>query len=185
VIPESGRAYGAELTLRDATTGALDWWVSYVWSKAEDMVDGDWVPRTWDQRHALTANIEWRGDKWTFSAVGRYHSGWPRTPLNVNLVFDSAGNVIGVETDLSARNSAEFDDYSRLDIRASRRVELNRGSFEYYFELFNVFDAGNQCCTSNHTLILGQGASVAPEFDEFLPRFPSFGFIWRFGPGAE
>lgn len=185
VIPESGRAYGAELTLRDAASGGLDWWVSYAWSKAEDKIDADWEPRTWDQRHALTANIEWRSDKWTFSAVGRYHSGWPRTPLNVNLVFDGAGNVVGIEADLSARNSTEFDDYSRLDIRASRRVELERGSFEYYFELFNVFDTGNQCCTSSHTLTLGQGASVAPEFDEFLPRFPSFGFIWRFGPGAE
>ena len=185
VDPESGRAYGAELTLRQRSGEKLDWWASYTWSRATDRIDGDDIPRSWDQRNALTANVVWRPGKWTLSAVGRYHSGWPRTPLIASPVRDDNGSVVGLQVDLSQRNTLDFDDYWRLDLRASRRVPLQRGSFEYYFELFNVFDATNQCCTSNHELRIQPEVSVSPTFDEFLPRFPSFGFIWRFGPGAE
>lgn len=185
VDPESGRAYGAELTVRQRSGENLDWWASYTWSRATDRIDGENNPRSWDQRNALTANLVWRLGKWTFSAVGRYHSGWPRTPLLASPVLDDNGGVVGLQVDLSQRNTLSFDDYWRLDLRASRRVPLRRGSFEYYFELFNVFDATNQCCTPNHELRFQPVVTVSPTFDEFLPRFPSFGFVWRFGPGTE
>lgn len=185
IDPETGRAYGAELTVRERGGEKLDWWASYTWSRVTDRIDGNDIPRSWDQRHALTANLVWRLGKWTFSAVGRYHSGWPRTPLVASPVLDNNGSIVGLEVDLSQRNTLSFDDYRRLDLRASRRVPLRRGSFEYYFELFNVFDATNQCCTSNHELRIQPVVTVSPTFDEFLPRFPSFGFVWRFGPGAE
>lgn len=184
VDPLSGEAYGAELTLRGNNGDSLDWWLNYTWSKVEDTINDVKVPRSWDQRNALTANVMWRGEKWRLSLIARYHSGWPRTPLLVDPVIDNNNNVVGVVPDLSHRNSETFDDYSRVDFRISRAVPLQRGSFEYYFEIFNVFDQSNQCCTSDHTLSIGQGISVSPEFDEFLPFFPSFGFIWRFGPGA-
>jgi hypothetical protein len=185
VDPQSGEAYGAELTLRNRAAGPLDWWLNYTWSKVEDNIDGAMVPRSWDQRHAVTANLAWRGDRWTISVVGRYHSGWPRTPLLVEPVIDDNDNVVGIIPDLSQRNQATFKDYSRVDFRVSRIVPLSRGSFEFYFEVFNVFDTQNQCCTSNHTLSLGQGIAVSPQFDDYLPLFPSFGFVWRFGRGAD
>ena len=77
--------------------------------------------------------------------VGRFHSGWPRTPLLVDPIIDANDNIVGVIPDLSQRNSADFDDYSRVDFRVSRLVPLQRGSFEYYFEIFNIFDTQNQC----------------------------------------
>lgn len=185
IDPSSGEAYGVELTLRNRNVGALDWWINYTWSKVEDTIDGVTVPRSWDQRNAFTANVAWRGDRWRVSVIGRYHSGWPRTPLLVDPIIDANNNIVGAVVDLTERNSVDFDDYSRVDFRVSRLVPLERGSFEYYFEVFNVFDTTNQCCTTNHSISVGQGISVSPEFDEFLPRFPSFGFVWRFGPGAD
>lgn len=185
VNPSAGEAYGAEITLRSAASDSLDWWLNYTWSQVEDTINGVDVARSWDQRHAVTANLSWRGERWSISLIGRYHSGWPRTPLLVDAIVDGNDNIVGVTANLSRRNSAEFDDYSRLDLRVSRRVALSRGSFEYYFEVFNLLDSSNQCCTSNHQLSIGQGLTVSPEFDEFLPFFPSFGFVWRFGPGAD
>jgi len=185
VDPDTGRAYGAELTVRERSGEKLDWWASYSWSRATDRIDGNDIPRSWDQRHALTANLVWHLGKWTLSAVGRYHSGWPRTPLVASPVLDVNGSVVGLQVDLGQRNTLSYNDYRRLDLRASRRVPLERGSFEYYFELFNVFDTTNQCCTPNHELRIQPVVSVSPTFDEFLPRFPSFGFVWRFGPGAD
>ena len=144
VDPQSGRAYGAEVTLMSRDESSVDWWVNYTWSKAEDIVNDVEVPRTWDQRHAVTANLTWTGEKWSASATARYHSGWPRTPLIATGIFDANGNLVGVDSDLTQRNVDRFDDYVRLDLRLSRYVPLTRGSFEYYFELYNVFDTDNQ-----------------------------------------
>ena len=185
IEPTDGQAYGAEVTLKSSGNDHFDWWVNYTWSKVYDNFDGPRIPRNWDQRNAVTANLTWRGERWRLSVIGRFHSGWPRTPLLVDPIVDANGNIIGIVSDLSQRNSDQFDDYSRLDLRLSRFVPLRRGSFEYYFEVFNVLDSENQCCTSNHRLSFNQGIAAAPEFDEFLPFFPSFGFVWRFGPGAE
>ena len=184
IAPESTSAYGAEFTLRSSRETSLDWWFSYTWSKAIDKINGESVYRNWDQRHAVTASLTWHGEKWTFSAVGRYHSGWPRTPLIVSPVFDPSGNIVGIDADLSQWNSERFDSYTRVDLRASRKVELSRGSLEYYFEIFNLFDAQNTCCTSNHHLSFDPSLSVSPEFEDYVPLFPSFGFVWKFGPGS-
>jgi hypothetical protein len=184
IAPESADAYGAEFTLRSSGDNSLDWWISYTWSKAIDKINGESIYRSWDQRHSAIASITWHGEKWTLSAVGRYHSGWPRTPLYVSPLLDPDGNVIGIDADLSQWNSTRFDSYSRVDVRASRKVSLSRGSFEYYFEVFNLFNAQNTCCTSNHRLTISPSPSVSPVFEEYLPMFPSFGFVWKFGPGA-
>ena len=93
--------------------------------------------------------------------------------------------LIGIDSDLTQRNVDHYEDYSRFDIRLSRTVPLERGSFEYYFEVFNVFDSGNECCTAKHTLTFGSTVSATPEIDHFIPLFPSFGFVWTFGPGAN
>lgn len=185
VQADSARAYGLELTVRNRRPKGLDWWINYTWSKVEDTIAGVKVPRSWDQENALTANLTWRGDRWTISAIGRYHSGWPRTPLLVLPILDNAGNIIAIDSDLSQRNDVRYDDYSRLDIRLSRRIDLARGSFEYYFELFNVFNSNNECCTDHHELTIAPTVSATPTIDNYMPLFPSFGFVWTFGPGAR
>ena len=157
--------------------------MSYTWSKAEDEIEGVDVPRSWDQRHAATASLTWQGERWSFSAVGRYRSGWPRTPLSVGPILDSGGLLVGIDTDLSQRNSERYDDYSRLDLRLARRVPTRRGEFELFLEVFNVFDASNDCCVMDHDLILTPTVSATPSIDSYLPFFPSFGFAWTFGPG--
>lgn len=184
VRPSSARAYGIEASLQQRKGRNVDWWLSYSWSNVHDVVDGVDVPRNWDQRHAVTAGLTWRSDKWRATAIGRYRSGWPRTPFVPVPVFDPEGNLVGIEPDLSGRNSARFDDYSRVDVRVARDFRVRRGELTVYLEVFNIFDAQNPCCTSNHILDLAQGVSVSPVVDDYLPRFPSFGFLWRFGQGV-
>ena len=184
VQPDSARAYGVEASLQQRESDSVDWWFSYSWSNIHDVIDGADVPRDWDQRHAVTAGITWRGDKWRATAIGRYRSGWPRTPLVPVPITDPQGNLIGVEPDLSGRNSARFDSYSRVDVRLARNFDVRRGELTVYLEIFNLFDARNPCCTSNYILNLGEGVSVSPIVDDYLPRFPSFGFLWRFGQGV-
>ncbi|NNE05585.1 MAG: TonB-dependent receptor plug domain-containing protein [Xanthomonadales bacterium] len=185
VEPERAEAKGVELTLRNRDAGRFNWWLSYTWSQAEDIIEGIAVPRSWDQRHALTGNLSWQGDKWLISLVGRYRSGWPRTPLLLSSIVDTGGAIVEIDTDLSQRNRSNYDDYMRFDVRFSRTVKLDRGSFQYYFEIFNLFNTSNECCVPDHDLSLNPVISVQPNIDDFLPFFPSFGFVWTFGPGSN
>jgi hypothetical protein len=184
IDPMGAEARGAEITLRDRQAGSFDWWLSYTWSKAEDIIEGERVPRSWDQRHAATGSLTWRGQYWTLSLVGRYHSGWPQTPLLVTPVFDDDGSIIAIDGDLSQRNQENYDDYFRFDLRLSRMFDLDHGSFQFYVEIFNLLNTENQCCVSGYNLNFAPSVTVAPVFDEYVPFFPSFGFVWTFGPGA-
>jgi len=185
IEPDSAESRGVELTLRNRQTKGFDWWLNYTWSKAEDEINGVTVARSWDQRHAFTANLAWRGDRWSLSAVGGYHSGRPRTNLLVSPVLDGAGDVVGIDTDLSQRNSGRYDGYSRVDVRLSRNVELPRSNFQFYFEIFNLFNTTNECCVPGHNLALGSTVVASPVYDDYLPFFPSFGFVWTFGSGFD
>ncbi len=182
---ESARSRGAELTLHKRQSAAMDWWLNYTWSETEDVINGVSVARSWDQRHALTANLIWRGKKWSLSMLARYHSGWPRTPLVVTPNFDNAGHFIGADSDLLQRNSQKFEDYSRVDLRLSRTVTLAKSGLEFYLEIFNLFDTKNQCCTPDHEVQVSPSFAASPNFDDYLPFFPSFGFVWTFGPGVN
>ncbi|MFT5138392.1 MAG: hypothetical protein ACI9H8_002401 [Lysobacterales bacterium] len=166
-------------------TDEFDWWLNYTWSKAEDVIDGVPVLRSWDQRHALTGNVTWRRDKWMLSLVGRYHSSWPQTPLLVTSILDANGSLIGLDTDLSQRNQQNFYDYFWIDARLSRTVDLEKGSFEFYFDIFNLLNTENQCCVAGFNVAFGPTLTVQLNVDEFLPIFPSFGFVWTFGSGTH
>ncbi len=185
IEPEGADTRGFEITLRNRKARGLDWWLNYTWSKAEDQIDGVSVARSWDQRNALTANLAWRGERWNLSAIGRYHSGRPRTTLLVSPILDGAGDIIGVDTDLSLRNDSRFDDYTRVDLRLSRTIDLPQSRFQFYLEVFNVFNTTNECCVPGHNLAIGSNVVASPVIDNYLPFFPSFGFVWTFGPGID
>ncbi|MCW8925728.1 MAG: TonB-dependent receptor, partial [Xanthomonadales bacterium] len=184
VEPMSAKSEGVEITLRDRGRDHFDWWLNYTWSRAVDVIGGVEVRRSWDQRHALTGNLSWHGEKWVLNLVGRYHSGWPLTPLLVTPVLDADGALVGLNGDLSQRNQTNYEDYFRVDVRLSRTVGLDSGSFQFYLEIFNLFDTENQCCVAGHNLTVQPTVSVSPNFDAYMPFFPSFGFVWTFGRGA-
>ena len=60
---------------------------------------------------------------------------------------------------------------------------MRHGSFEWYVDIFNVFDNENQCCVPDYDVEFGPTVNVLPNIDDYLPLFPSFGLVWRFGPG--
>ncbi len=181
---DRANARGLEMTLRNRGNDSVDWWLNYSLSSADDEADGVKIPRSWDQENSLTGSVVWHGNYWTFSAVARYRSGWPRTNLVTTPIFDDAGNVIGFDSDFSSRNQKRYKDYSRLDVRLSRAVPLRRSEFTYYFEILNVLNTKNECCVPDFVLDDGAVVSVSPNINDFLPFFPSFGFVWTFGPGA-
>ena len=102
----------------------------------------------------------------------------------VTPILDAGGALVGIDSDLSQRNQTRYDDYFRIDMRLSRTVDLHRGSFQFYVEIFNLLNTSNECCVSGHDLTVGPPLTAAPSYDVYLPFFPSFGFVWTFGPGV-
>ena len=55
-----GRARGVELTVRHHVALGLDWSANYAWARTTDMVEGQQVPRTYDQEHTAYVDASYR-----------------------------------------------------------------------------------------------------------------------------
>ena len=176
VDASSAEARGLELGMRYRSNTKLSWWASYALTRAEDEVDGQDVARNWDERHAINLVANWHGDRWNFNVATGWHSGWPRTNPMLGSVETPAGPQIGVVP--GERNADNYDDYSRVDIRVSRDVQLKRGEFTYYFEAYNLFDTKNTCCVDDIDIVSGPVLRLDEE--DWGGVLPSFGFTWTF-----
>jgi len=86
VAPEEARLRGIELMVRGPSDRRFFWWVSYTLSEAMDRIDGEEVPRSWDQTHAGRFLIGYRReDRWSISFTGSVHTGWPTTPVTAEV----------------------------------------------------------------------------------------------------
>jgi outer membrane receptor protein involved in Fe transport len=159
---------------------SLLWWLSYTWSVIEDSTDEGTVKRSWDQSHTVKAGINWDWNKWSFSAAGSVHTGWPRTELMVETISnpDGSSELIASTT---PRNALRHSVFHSVDARASRRFDVSRGELMVFLEITNIYNRQNPCCTKyrlqtdsggNQTLNANQG--------NWLPIIPSLGVSWRF-----
>ena len=76
------------------------------------------------------------------------------------------------------RNADNYDDYTRVDIRVSRDIQLKRSEFRYYFEASNLFNTRNICCIDDFEILSGPVLQL--QEDDWGGFLPSFGFIWTF-----
>ncbi len=176
VDADSADARGIEVSLKRRATEGFSWWASYTYSKVEELIDGVDVPREWDQPHALNVVLNWQGARWNFSVASAWRTGWPRTEAELGVVDTPGGPQPGVVP--GVRNASRYDDYFRVDTRVSRNVDLARGTFTYFFEIYNLFDTVNPCCIDEQGLL--PGPSLRLDEGTWIPRMPSFGFTWTF-----
>jgi outer membrane receptor protein involved in Fe transport len=177
VAPERGRSRGLEL-LFERRRKRLDWWFSYALSKAEDRIDGAWVPRSWDQRHAVSYSFNLRPSAhWNLNLAGVHRSGWPTT--DVVLVTDPGATFPRLEP--GPRNSDTRPAYHRFDLRASRSFVVPHGEIKLFLEVTNIFDHDNQRSVSDFEISrTPDGFAVEREVETWFPRLPSFGVTWTF-----
>jgi outer membrane receptor protein involved in Fe transport len=176
VDADSADARGIEVSLKRRAADGFSWWANYTYAKVDERIDGIDVPREWDQPHALNVVLNWEGARWNFNVASAWRSGWPRTQPSIGLVATAGGPLPGIVP--GARNAARYDVYQRVDARVSRDVDLKRGTFTYFFEIYNLFDTANPCCLDEQELLPGPILRLNEE--NWLPRMPSFGFTWTF-----
>jgi hypothetical protein len=178
---DSALARGVELSVTggDANQGLL-WWASYAWSEVEDRVDGEYVKRSWDQTHTAKAGLNWNWGRWNFSTAGIVRSGWPRTELLTETVINLDGSQ-QLSAAPSPRNNSRYRVFQSLDARVSRTFNVSKGELTAFFEVTNLFNRANPCCTRFSLQTDDNGESfVLSTQGNWLPIVPSLGFVWRF-----
>ena len=179
IAPSEARAHGVELSISRAGQ-ELSWWASYSLAEVTDTVDGIEVPRSWDQRHAVQAGLDWRVNNWNLSIAGHIRSGWPTTSLALE---ESTGP--GGETQLTAvpgpRNAERISNFSSIDARVSRTFDVGSGTFMVFAEVSNLFDRKNICCFDYDLETDDNGDEYLDKSeDTWLPILPAIGFLWEF-----
>jgi outer membrane receptor protein involved in Fe transport len=127
VQAEKGRAQGIELFARSAPGARIGWSLGYALSKAEEVVEGEWVPRPFDQRHALNLNAAFHpSPRWTLSLGWTYHSPWPFTEQTFDLHRTVRGSRF-VTGEFGQMNQGRLIPYRRLDFRISGNIPVPKG----------------------------------------------------------
>ncbi|MFV2072790.1 MAG: TonB-dependent receptor domain-containing protein [Thermoanaerobaculales bacterium] len=182
IAPESGRTQGVEVLLKRTGTNRTSWWVSYALASADDEIDGEIVPRSWDQRHAVSAGFNWSLPKgWNINLAGTFHTGWPTTGVTAETVINEDGEEEVVVLP-GPRNGERFPSYLRFDMRTSWTKTTRRGEFTLIFEAVNFTNRKNVCCVQGFDLIgLDNGTwIVRTEAGYWAPIIPSLEIRWQF-----
>jgi outer membrane receptor protein involved in Fe transport len=175
IDPDSAESYGAEVLLQLPKRGPWSGWLSYAWSRVEDRIDGREVPRSWDQRNAISVGLTWSRGPWTAALTNSYHSGWPTT----DLVLDPAASPPALWPD--ARNQQRFAAYNSLDARLTRVFALSRGVLDVFAEVTNATSRANPCCVQYQPVTDANGnVTYLRDVDSWLPLVPSVGVLWRY-----
>jgi outer membrane receptor for ferrienterochelin and colicin len=175
VAPSSARVEGLEVSLTWKPEGAFSGWFNYAWSEAEDRIDGQYELRSWDQKHAASAGMRWAAGRWDVTLAETWHTGWPATPVSLQVTSASSTALIG------ARNGDRLGAFQSLDVRASRRFTMPRGELEAWLEVSNLTNHANACCIDYRPATSASGAqSLDPRVNTWLGIVPSVGILWKY-----
>lgn len=175
IAPTRARATGVEISLRSVRSRPLFWWASYTWSRAEDLLSDRTVRRSWDQEHSFNAGLGWESELWELSVAGAWHSGRPTTTLALIAADDESAMTVGVS------DTRRLKSYIGVDVRIARRFHFDDDdSLTAFFEIRNVLNRRNDCCTEFEIDDESGQPELVVESIRSLPLLPSLGVIWRF-----
>jgi hypothetical protein len=178
---QEAQANGVELTVRREAESGFAGWASISLAKAEEYVPGEgWTPRLWEQEQTISAALSWTGAKWNINVAGLFHGGSPITELHHEVIATPGGDMDVIVA--GERNAARLGNYLRLDLRASRSVEMRSGRFSYYLEVTNLLNRENPCCVESYQLETNRNGFTWLNLQQsnWLPMLPSFGFQFEF-----
>ncbi len=181
IDPDAGLARGIEVMVERDAGRNWAWSATYALSEAKDLIEQEWIPRTLDQRHALTLHVAYRPtSRWRLSTAFHFHSGWPITEVSFTADTLSDGTV-ALSRSFGSLNAMRLPAYHRIDFRVTRSFPLGRGILQAYIDLFNVYNHTNLRSYAywsrydDGRLVTGRESG-----EELLPLLPSLGFRWEF-----
>jgi len=171
LTPEEARAFGVEVSL-NADLHDWRWWLSYTRNNAEDLIDGQWIRRSWQEAWATKAGVIWTHTKWDIGATLIARSGWPISQPELR-----DGQIV-----VDAFNDRAFEKFRSLDVKATRNFALQHGRIELFAELINILDDNNDCCYEQVVTGDPQAGVGDLQLDtlRWLPSVPVIGFLWSY-----
>jgi hypothetical protein len=140
-----GRAYGAQILIRQELFHGFFGWISYslIRSERKDHPTTDWRLFDYDQTHVATLVASYDfGAGFQAGVRLRYSSGFPRTPVTggtMNLALDRYEPVFG------AQNSIRIPDFVQADVRVSKHFDFSATSkLDIFLDVQNVTDQQNR-----------------------------------------
>ncbi len=183
-----GRARGVEVTLqRQRDDGSrLGYWATFTMAetKYKRTKKSRWEYFDYNQRYQAGAGVDWRLSKhWNLNLIWHYGSGFPYTPVLAvqRDLEEESGALEGWRVLKGEKNSARYDDYSRLDLRLSYLFDSPRWNFSAYVDLINVLNQRNIYMYDWRFEKNGGGNGYARRSSIYmLPFMPSFGLSLGF-----
>jgi outer membrane cobalamin receptor len=177
VAPSHSRSSGLEMALAGNAGSRTSWWASYVYSRAIDTINGEKVPRSWDQPNAASAGMNLdltRG--WTAGLAAGFHTGWPTTPMY------AVRTAEGIQLVPGPRNSERLPDWFRLDGRVSKSIRTRRGSLLLSLDIINMTNHQNVCCVKDISAYEKSDGTLGVNREDrsIIPFFPSLSARWNF-----
>ena len=160
VRPSEARAWGLDLSAAYRLDETLRIDASWSIARTEERIDRTWLPRPWDQRHAVKLALAWQPGNWRLALAAHYHQGWPTTAF-------SSVNPGSLRRD-------RLPGYTSVDLHVSRVWRLTAGEFEAYADITNVSDRKN---TGGYIYRL-DGEDIRGEARNLLPLVPTIGVRW-------
>jgi hypothetical protein len=196
IAPDLARADGLELVVRGVPrvqAGGTEprgrawptsWQAAYSLARVDDRVDGHWIPRAWDQRHAVNASVAWTpGPGWDLTIAGIAHAGRPTTPVSATAIASPDGDGSWTITPIfGPRNSERLPAYARADLRISRAIAIRGSHLRGTLTVMDLFNRGTSCCVTDVGFLPNADGTVTVmrHLREGLPRLITFGLDWRF-----
>jgi outer membrane receptor protein involved in Fe transport len=183
VEPESGESRGFEIYIKKDRDEKLNWWASYTYAVAEDLINGLKIPRDFDQRHTIYLDLNYHPTtKWRFNLAWQYHSGWPYTESILNVVNQWPDGYIDYEWLPGQLNAQYLPDYHRLDFRVTRVFYTSIGRISTFVEIRNLYNRKNIREYKYEYVGYQNNNHVASRIgtETLLPLLPSFGISWEF-----
>jgi outer membrane receptor protein involved in Fe transport len=172
IAPDRAEVRGVEVFVSGERPVA--WWLSYSLSQAEDVFGAGRVPRSWDQRRALSGAVTWQAGPWALSSVLSVHSGWPTTELTLVDANGAATIAVG------SRNARRLPSLGRLDFSAARDFATTNGALRFFSEVTNVTNRDNPCCVRYEPVTAGGATALVRDERRGLPLMANLGVLWSF-----
>jgi outer membrane receptor for ferrienterochelin and colicin len=139
-----GRAFGAELLLREQRFRGFNLILSYTFVRSEFKdIANNYVPAAWDNRHIviLTA-LRKLPRNWDVGLKWRFSGGAPYTPYDLEKSsIRDAWDVQGMPyLDYSRFNRERLRAFHQLDLRVDKQFFLDRWSLMLYLDVQNVYN---------------------------------------------
>jgi TonB family protein len=143
VATGQGRAYGAQLLIRQELWHNIFGWISYTVSNAERRSDptASWRPFDFNQTHLFTAVASYQLPKgFEVGARVRVASGYPRTAV-VGASYDAQHDLY--QPIFGPQNQLLIPFFFQLDARVAKRFKFRWSELELYLDVQNITNRSN------------------------------------------